>query len=898
MDIQFSLRKAPCMQGAFLGLSMKRLTIAFAMVFSGFINPVGAQEKVSELLQLDAMPFRMPAFSESHDIKGNAFGREEVFSYPFFTREFQPGFRPTEGMPFEWNGQNLAWKRVDTLYSLDIPINDSTRMVWALSSFAVRVPSYTTATLEVSSSPAYEVYMDGAKIGGRNCRHDSLVPPCEKIPVKLETGYHQFMVKSLYTCHTQKNCRLSVSFSQTSGAMEIGAELEEYFGIRHYLDGATLYAPQLSSSGKFLKLSSNQINTSTRKYASTHRIYDISSLQPGTMPEPIQEFTGISGLSFPEGTDRYAYMKQNGKYRQIYVGKIGQPACMVYETDRNLSGFDWAPDGSFMILSFTTSAEAPANGLKRMLDPMDQWPYYRSRTSLSILDLESLSLQPLTHGYYSTDLMDISANGKYILFATSKNCDTVRQYSLQTVYRLNLQTMESEEMFHTTFAGMARFTPDENKLLVVGSEVMFRDPMEKGVGVEGEDGQMIVNDYDADAFLFDIPTRKAQLITGDFGPSIQSMKWDANGKYIYFFADDHDFVNLYAYEISSRRFIKIPAQVDVVNGFDVVGNALVYTGSSIDKAFQAYVVKGNASRNDFASAKAARATFCVAEPQAEEMASLTLGEHQDWTFTNAQGDTIEAVYYLPPHFDASKKYPCIVYYYSGTTPTPRSLTMRYPKALWAAQGYVVLVLQPSGAIGYDREFSALHVNNWGVTVADEIIAGVRQFCQKNTFVDSTRLGCIGASYGGFMTQLLVTRTHLFAAAISHAGISSISSYWGEGYWGYLYNSVAAAFSFPWNRKDIFVEQSPLFNADKVTTPLLLLHGDADVNVPIGESYQMYKALRLLGREVEMVTIAGEDHGIVDYAKRLDWEKTILAWFEKHLKKEPLWWNTLYPEPKR
>ena len=86
---------------------------------------------------------------------------------------------------------------------------------------------------------------------------------------------------------------------------------------------------------------------------------------------------------------------------------------------------------------------------------------------------------------------------------------------------------------------------------------------------------------------------------------------------------------------------------------------------------------------------------------------------------------------------------------------------------------------------------------------------------------------------------------IFAAAISHAGISDITSYWGEGYWGYSYSALATANSYPWNARDIYVEQSPLFHADKINTPILFLHGSVDTNVPVGESIQMFTALKLL-----------------------------------------------------
>ncbi len=179
--------------------------------------------------------------------------------------------------------------------------------------------------------------------------------------------------------------------------------------------------------------------------------------------------------------------------------------------------------------------------------------------------------------------------------------------------------------------------------------------------------------------------------------------------------------------------------------------------------------------------------------------------------------------------------------------------------------------------------------------ADEIIEGVRKFLDDHPFVDPKRVGCMGASYGGFMTMTILTRTNLFSAAISHAGISSISSYWGEGYWGYAYSAYATANSFPWNRKDIYVNQSALFNADKISTPLLLLHGSVDTNVPPGESTQLFTALKLLGREVEYIQILDQDHHILTYNKRIIWTKTILAWFDKWLKYQPEWWSYLYPE---
>jgi len=288
-------------------------------------------------------------------------------------------------------------------------------------------------------------------------------------------------------------------------------------------------------------------------------------------------------------------------------------------------------------------------------------------------------------------------------------------------------------------------------------------------------------------------------------------------------------------------------------------------------------------------------TTTLDNPMKPVVEQLQLGKVQDWNFNSKKGDNIKGRVYYPYNFNKDKKYPAIVYYYGGTTPVSRTFDGRYPFHLYATMGYVVYVLQPSGTIGFGQKFSARHVNAWGEYTADEIIEGVGKFCDEHPFIDRAKIGCIGASYGGFMTMYLQTRTDIFAAAVSHAGISDVTSYWGEGYWGYSYNALAAADSYPWNNQELFVGHSPLFSADKINTPLLLLHGDADTNVPPGESIQMFTALKILGKPVELITVAGENHHILDYDKRIRWNNSIFAWFAKWLQDDEDWWNEMYPK---
>ena len=186
------------------------------------------------------------------------------------------------------------------------------------------------------------------------------------------------------------------------------------------------------------------------------------------------------------------------------------------------------------------------------------------------------------------------------------------------------------------------------------------------------------------------------------------------------------------------------------------------------------------------------------------------GSSEDFVFQAESGRTVDGYLVFPPHFDASKKYPLIVNYYGGTTPVSKVYGGRYPKEWYAANGYVVYVVQPSGTVGYGKEFSSTHVNDWGEVTGAEILEGVEKLLKSKPYIDPKRIGAIGASYGGFMTLSLGTRSDRFAALISHAGISALSSYWGVGDWGYTYSAVATyTDSFPWNRPDIYVQKSPL-----------------------------------------------------------------------------------------
>jgi len=397
------------------------------------------------------------------------------------------------------------------------------------------------------------------------------------------------------------------------------------------------------------------------------------------------------------------------------------------------------------------------------------------------------------------------------------------------------------------------------------------------------------NDYGGQLFLWSLDGRTPLPVTREFRPDVSEVAWCPADGMIYARCTDTQYSNVYRFKPGKGE----PRWEQVATGFGYTdeialprkGRTAVARGSDATMPNRVHVV-------DLAKGE----TRLLLDPGADAWRDVAFGRSERWEAPLPGGETLDGRIYYPPGFDPARKYPVIVYYYGGTSPITVDFGGRYPKNVWAGQGYVVYVPEPSGATGYGQEFAARHVNDWGRITAGEVIEATKAFLAAHPWADAEAVGCMGASYGGFLTEYVITRTDIFAAAVSHAGISSISSYWGEGLWGYAYGARALADAFPWSDRDLYVEQSALFNADRIHTPLLLVHGDGDTNVPVGESDQLFTALKMLGREVEYVQIQGQNHWVLDHDQRIVWNDTILAFFAKHLKNLPGWWENLHPEP--
>ena len=804
-----------------------------------------------------------PWMADSVNIKGEAFDLKQLLDSPLSFTLLNKGKEVTAA-------QLLADKQ-DALH---------------LASFCVSNTQRTKATIAVEGLEQYRLFVDGEQVEVNGDKAETILTPSQ----------HTVVIKYL----TRKNASsdkksIKLTVTAANGApLSVGdAAAKRAYNIYDVICAPNYPSVSISPNGKFIVVWKTWVDRKGNNHSiSELRNYQTNSVM-ATFEESVKWMPASNKLYFTQKASDSSIAgeeKQDGTLQLITINPLTMER-EVLASHLPEGWFQFTPDEKTLIYTLTTEGRKKNPQVYDVKEPEDRQPGWRERSNLAKYDLASGILQPLTFGYHNIYLMDISADSRYLLIGKEEERLTKRPTTLTSFYRLDLGSMNASSA--TTpkvetliekgeFLNSAQFSPDGKSILVSASPEAFN-----GIGKNVEEGQT-PSMIDTQLYLMTLSDKKVRPLTKDFNPNVQSVDWSKADGNIYFTAEDKDCVHLFQLNPKSGKFTLLKTPEEYIKSFSLASSAaeMAFSGQSASNADRLYKMNTKALKSQL-----------VDDLSARELKDVELGECKAWSFVNSRGDTLCCRYYLPPHFDAAKKYPMIVNYYGGCSPTSRMFQSRYPHHVYAAMGYVVLVVNPSGATGFGQKFSARHVDTAGEGVAEDIISSTQAFCDEHAFVNRKKIGCIGASYGGFMTQYLQTKTDLFAAAISHAGISDHTSYWGEGYWGYSYSEVSMANEYPWTNKHLFVDQSPLYNADKIHTPLLFVHGTADNNVPVGESIQLYTALKLLGRPTAMVLVDGQDHHIIDYEKRLKWQNTIFAWFAKWLQDDASWWTEMYGDEK-
>jgi dipeptidyl aminopeptidase/acylaminoacyl peptidase len=234
----------------------------------------------------------------------------------------------------------------------------------------------------------------------------------------------------------------------------------------------------------------------------------------------------------------------------------------------------------------------------------------------------------------------------------------------------------------------------------------------------------------------------------------------------------------------------------------------------------------------------------------------------------------------PPGAVAGARLPTVLRIHGGPV-DQFSTAFELEWQMLAGAGFAVVTANPRGSSGYGTAFSRAIWADWGNKDFQDVMAAVDHVIAMGV-ADADRLGVGGWSYGGILTDYVITKTTRFKAAISGASEANYLSNYGTDHYQYEWETELG---LPWQNVDRWVKLSPWFAIEKVTTPTLLLGGADDVNVPLLNSEQLFQALRRLGRETELVVYPGQNHGIRRPSYVKDRFERYVAWYDRYLRRE-------------
>jgi dipeptidyl aminopeptidase/acylaminoacyl peptidase len=304
-------------------------------------------------------------------------------------------------------------------------------------------------------------------------------------------------------------------------------------------------------------------------------------------------------------------------------------------------------------------------------------------------------------------------------------------------------------------------------------------------------------------------------------------------------------------------------------------SVVAFLEGSFDRPYDVYVID---------SINPAPRRLSHINPQQADYNWMTV-ELKHWKMFD--GRTSEGLLYKPENFDSTKKYPILFYFYERDAdnlydyqnPGPDRAVINIP--YFVSNGYLVFdpnIYYKTGQPGEDAYNS--------------VISAAR-YLSRFKWVDTTKMGLEGHSWGGYQVAYLVTRTHLFAAAEAGAPVANMTSAYGGIRWGtgisreFQYEKTQSRIgSSLWQHPELYIKNSPLFRADKITTPLLMMHNDADGSVPWYQGIEFFSALRRLGKKAWLLEYNGEDHGLIERRNQKDWSLRMSQFFDYYLKGAP------------
>lgn len=500
---------------------------------------------------------------------------------------------------------------------------------------------------------------------------------------------------------------------------------------------------------------------------------------------------------------------------------------------------------------------------------------YKSRTSFSdnlkshifVVDIETRGLRQLTDGVFYEHSINWSPKGEEIVFVSNREPDPDRVNNTD-LFTVNVNTFAIRQLTKTKGCEwQPAFSPDGSQIayLATKREVTTIDSVAE----------------DTQAHIISANGGESREISSGIDRRVLSIKWDALGGIGFAVADQGKTVVYARRGNEIKRFLDLDGQITSFSFDRKSAWSLLRTGWACtfsDSTHPSEVYTSNMVRIGYDHFEAQFKPRTSVNQSF--ISSVVISKPQEFRFTN-EGVEVQAWLARPINLDEKKKYPIILSIHGGPhgmhgygfNPTVQAM---------ASHGYAVLLINPRGSSGYGQKFADGCVNDWGGGDYRDLMKGVDVALEKFSFLDKDRMGVMGGSYGGYMTNWVVTQTDRFKAAVASASLSNLISFYSTSLYQDL---IHAEFNgYPWDNFDILWDRSPLKHVKKAKTPLLLLHGENDNDVHITQAEEMYTALKMRGVECVFVRYPREGHGLREPRHREDSLARTLQWFDPYLKK--------------